>query len=151
MAKFRWALMCRRLLIDGPTNLVSYIDAVEGFGLPQFPFPCPPLVVGTLWDRENASEPGIQMRAIVRSPSGEILTAEEAPALLFEPQHTRGRVNLALQGFLLPAPGRYTITLEHKSGTEWREVYQLWFDVDQVVLQEATALAPVFQSKERRD
>jgi len=131
MAQFKWGLLCRRVIVDLESNLISYIDAVEAFGSQTFPFPCPPIFVGTAWERDG-KEAGIELRAIVYSPNGQQINVTEASPLVFGEHHLRGRVNLLLYGFAVPEPGTYKISLEHKVGSEWQRVHILSMNIGQL-------------------
>src|SRR5437870_7877746 len=64
------AILCQRVIVDSQTNSPSYIDAVEGFGVAVLPHPFLPIVVATVWRREQENET-LLMRLRVRGPAGE--------------------------------------------------------------------------------
>lgn len=128
MAKLIWAVLCRRVLQDAPTNLMSYIDTVDALAASQFPVPAPGLVVGTLWSREG-DEPSIEVQVRVLSPDGAQLGDVSGAVLPLEPQHQRGRVNVGLAGFPMNGPGRIEYVIEIRKGEEWIEAGRLPLDL----------------------
>lgn len=130
MAKLVWALLCRRIIIDQQTNLVSYVDALDAVAIPEFPFKAPPVLVGTLWQREG--EKNLEMRVQVYAPSGAQLVTFEASPLEFEPAHKRARMNAGVAGFEIAGPGRYQFGIETREKGKWVEVHRVPFDVDPV-------------------
>lgn len=130
MAKLVWALLCQRMIIDAQTNLVSYVDALDAVTIPKFPLKAPPIVVGTLWQREG--EKKLEMRVQVYAPSGLQLGAFEAAPLEFKPEHKRARMNVGVSGFEIAEPGRYQFGIETREKGKWVEVHRVPFDVDPV-------------------
>lgn len=130
MAKLVWALLCRRIIIDHQTNLVSYVDALDAVTVKEFPFKAPPVLVGTVWQREG--EKKLEMRVQVYTPSEENLLSFEASPLEFGPEHTRARMNAGVAGFEIAGPGRYQFGIETREKGKWVEVHRVPFDVDPI-------------------
>ena len=133
MAKLIWAVTCSRILLDQPTNLVSYIDLLDGVALLHFPTNAPPTFIGTAWQRED--EHILEMRVRAYAPDGSHLMDSQAVPLVFEPQHKRGRIHVGFEGFTIPGPGRYEFGIEIKKDSKWVEVTRIPFDVDAAVAQ----------------
>jgi hypothetical protein len=133
MAKLVWALLCRRVIIDAQTNLLSYVDALDGFNVPQFPSASPLIIACTVWHRESQEERRLVMKVVVHSPNGAVLFESDESSLELEPVHKRGRINLGIAGFELPEPGQYQIGIRLKQDDEWTEVHRVALDVDPVV------------------
>jgi len=128
MARLLWALTCQRVITDRDTNLVSYIDGFEQFGVPKLPFPFPPFYVATLWERESPHDT-LSMRIRVLAPNNKAFqTFEPKGALKFPfPRH---RVNVLLGGRVaVQQEGRFRIILEQKKGNQWRKEKSLQIDV----------------------
>lgn len=131
MANLVWALLCGRLIIDSQTNLVSYVDALDAVTLPKFPVKAPPIVVGTLWQREE--EKKLEMRVQVYAPSGAQLGVFEATPLEFKPEHKRARMNVLVAGFDIESAGRYQFGIETREKGKWVEIHRVPFDVDPAI------------------
>lgn len=139
MAELRWALTCERVIIDRQTNAASYIDAVEELVVPQVPFPVPPFIVGTLWERRVAGEV-VEVRVRFLDPSAEILT--EIPTRLEDPVAIRHRANFAVFVATRQA-GRHDVVIEQKLDRGWREAARLPINVSvQPSLEFATVPLP---------
>jgi len=133
MATLVWALACRRLIIDGPTNLISYVDALDAIAVPTLPFVLPPFVVSTLWQRGDESE--LTMRVRFLAPDGKQLADMEADSLTFEPQHRRARMNVMMVGVEVPEAGRYSIAIDGGGPEDWQEIHRFDMDIDDGRLQ----------------
>jgi hypothetical protein len=131
MAKLIWAIPCSRILLDQPSNLVSYIDALDGVAIPSFPADAPTTFIGTLWHRDGSAK--IEVRIAVYDPDGKKLMDSEAVAFTFEPHHKRCRANIGFSGFPLKGPGQFSFGVELKKGGKWTEVLRIPFDVDQMI------------------
>ncbi|MDR3673254.1 MAG: hypothetical protein P4L36_20580 [Holophaga sp.] len=131
MARLTWAIACQRILLDQQTNMMSYIDALDGISLPVFPIMAPPIFVGTLWEREGEAQIEVQVKAY--APDGAILGTAVSEPLRFRPEHQRGRVNVVLAGIVLPAAGRYEFGIEIRDKKKWVEVNRIPFQVEQAV------------------
>jgi len=121
MAQLKWALTCERAIIDRQTNAASYIDAVEELLIPQLPFPIPPFVVGTLWERGEVGEV-IDVRVRFLDPSGRVLT--EIPTRLDDPVAIRHRANFGVFAATRDA-GRHEVLVEQLVATRWKEVARI--------------------------
>lgn len=138
MAKLIWALLCRRIILDRETNLVSYVDAVDGMSLPKFPLPAPLFFVGTTWARGDDDK--LEMNVVVYGPNGRRIDEAEADPLTFERQHKRGRMNVGIGGFSIDGPGRYAFAIETRLKGRWVEVHRFPLDVDARVQPEAGSM-----------
>ena len=129
MAKFVWALTCRRVIFDKATNSVSYIDALEALTATEFPVEGLPIIVTGLWRREGESESALEVRAYLQAPNGDELV-RQGTVLKYEPGHRRGRVALGLTEYQVAAPGVYTVVVEHREGGRWVEDSRIPIDFD---------------------
>lgn len=129
MAKLVWALLCRRVIVDSQTNLLSYVDALDGFNAPQFPITAPLIVACSVWQREN-DERSISMRVLMYSPNGARLFVSDENTLALETVHKRARLNAGIAGFEIPSAGRYEVAFELKHRGEWVEQHRVPIDID---------------------
>ena len=129
MPSLAWALTCRRVIIDQQSNFISYVDALDGFNVPTVPFPCPLIVLCTLWFRSKPEDERIELRAVIRAPSGAIVNTAVGDPLVLTSAFTRARVNVGFGGFPLPQTGVYHVGIEIRNGDEWRQVHEVPFEV----------------------
>jgi hypothetical protein len=130
MATLQWALTCQRAITDRDTNSMSYIDVVEAFGVPSFPFFFPPICVSTLWRRENR-EDTLHPRIRVQDPTGKTILKFESDKSL-ELTKKRHRLNVILGGGEITQAGEYRILVEQLKGDRWKRESVLPMDVSQV-------------------
>lgn len=135
MANLIWAVPCSRILLDTPSNLVSYIDVLDGVALPTYPSLAPLTFIGMVWQRENESK--LEVRVRVLGPDGTELMISEPSQVVFGPNHRRGRIHIGVAGFMIPAPGRYHFAIELKLRNKWTETSRLPFDLEPTPLQVA--------------
>jgi hypothetical protein len=128
MAKLIWALLCRRIILDRETNLVSYVDALDGLSIVKFPAASPTVFVGTSWLRGD--EERLEMNVVIYGPDGSRLDAVEADPIVFEPQHNRGRMNIVISSFPITSPGTYHLAIETKAKSKWQEVHRFPLNVE---------------------
>ena len=119
MARHIWTIVCQHTIIDQESNAATYINAIEEFRVPQFPFPSVALTIGTLWRRESQVDQRLEVRVRVLSPSGTVLAEVAPPPNAFRDK-SRFRVNAIVGGFALPEPGTYEITVEQKRRDKWQ-------------------------------
>lgn len=122
MPRHLWSLLCQNVITDGPTNQVSYINAVEEYAVPRLPYRGMPVTLATLWARTN-DEPNLAFRLRVLAPDGkELVTHSFGPQPWTTP---RWRINVGLAGYPIEVAGEYNIVVEAKDGQKWREVSRL--------------------------
>jgi hypothetical protein len=129
MATYIWGVLCRRAIVDQPTNSVSYIDMLEGLLPPRLPVPAPLIIAATLWRREEGDRDTLEVRARVESPDG-VTLASDSVVLHMEPRHKRGRINIGLAGYELSSSGRHEFVIEQRLRGQWREAARLPFDIE---------------------
>ncbi len=133
MVRLLWALLCQRVLTDQNTNSVSYIEAVEAFGLPKFPAQFPPLVLGTVWQTASSVEASTpeRLEVVLRSPSKKSTVLFDVPQGDFGDEAFH-RLNFNLGGAPLLEPGEYEILLRQFDGKRWRRAGGVFLQVDHV-------------------
>jgi hypothetical protein len=146
-----WALVCSRVIIDQQTNSISYIDAVDQFGVSDFPAEFPHLFLATLWGRGGDSE-DLKVRIRMLAPDGkELISTEPPPIKMPRPRH---RLNMNLAGPVLSGPGRYEITIEEPAGAEWKCIAVLPVEVGLLMAveskPEASSTAPRSRRKDKK-
>jgi hypothetical protein len=109
---------------------VSYINAVEGITSSQLPSPSPPVVVGSLWEREGTEE-GLASRVRVLSPKGDVVSVVEAKSGRFG-EARRMRSNISIGGFTVSSTGIYEVVVEQQSGDDWIEEARLPLSITQM-------------------
>jgi hypothetical protein len=129
MAKLWRALLCQRVIVDSQTNSPSYIDGIEGFAVPRMPHPFPPIVVATVWRREQENE-RLLMRLRVRGPAGEDVFVYHLPE--YPIAATVHRFNIQFGGFNVMVAGIHEVVIEHRVGADWAPVAALPLYVDLV-------------------
>lgn len=133
MAKLIWAVLCQRILLDQDTQFLSYIDVVDGVALPSFPNVAPLILVGTLWQLEEAPPP-LEVRIRLYTPDGSLLMESNPCAPEIKPEHKRMRIGIGLAGFPLASPGRYEFGVEQHVNGQWIEATRVPFDVEGVTV-----------------
>ena len=128
MSKLIWAIPCSRVIVDQTTNMVSYIDVLDGAFLEKVPIKAPLTILGTLWKREKDSKLEVRIRAY--APDGTHLMDVSADPLVYEPTHKRARVNIGLAGFDINSPGPYEFGIEQKKAGKWVEEARILFEVE---------------------
>jgi hypothetical protein len=131
MAKLIWAVPCSRILLDQPSNRVSYIDVLDGVSLSSFPTLAPLTFIGMFFQRENETKLEVRVRAY--GVDGEPLMDSDPVTLNFEPNHKRFRVHIGLGGFQLAKPGRFGFGVEVKLRGKWHEIDRVPFDVEPLI------------------
>lgn len=126
MATLLWLIPCRRIIIDSETNLVSYIDVLNGFRVSQLPAQFPTIMVGSVWE----AEPGDVLESRFRfvGPDGKVLREFEFPSHTFSSR--RHRQNLQIGGFTVSAEGRYRIAFEQKENGSWAVAGSMGFPIE---------------------
>ena len=127
MAKLITAVVCQRALIDGPSNLVSYIDVFDGINVPRFPFTVPTLVVASIWQREE--EDSLSFRVRVSAPSGDIVAEAQAGPLVYTKGHRRARLHCRVPPFEATDPGLYSFELLLLNRGDWKHVHSTTLDL----------------------
>jgi hypothetical protein len=128
MAKLMYAFPCARVIIDQATNLISFIDVLDGVVVPVFPFVAPAMCIGAIWETEGDKR--IEMRARILAPDGGQVVEAAATSLDLKPEHKRARTVVVASGFVFPAPGKYQITVELKRSGKWVEASRIPIDID---------------------
>lgn len=128
MAKLIWAIPCSRILLDQPSNLVSYIDVLDGVALPSYPALAPLTFIGMVWQREDESKLDVRVRVL--SPDGSHVMDSESAQVIFQPHHKRGRIHIGLGGFPIAGPGRFHFAIDTKVRNKWVEQARVPFDLE---------------------
>jgi hypothetical protein len=127
MSKLISAVLCSRVIIDQQTNLVSYIDILDGVHIFSFPFKAPLVIAGTIWQIEN--EKKIEVRVRVFSPDNDHLIDSTSAQMDILPGIKHARMNVAVAGFNIGAIGTYQFAIEHKISGKWHEITRIPMDV----------------------
>jgi hypothetical protein len=148
MPTLQWALTCNRVITDGETNSVSYIDALEAFAVSSFPIPFPPICVATLW-RRKSSRDILHPRLRIENPSGKTIQTFEpsTPTPLSKQRH---RLNVILGGAPIESPGEYHIVIEQRVGKSWRVAQTLPIDISQLATDDTERKEPKPAGRTRR-
>jgi len=119
MAKLWRSIVCQRVITDSQLNTATYVDGVEGFGVPQLPFVFLPVMVATVWRRDQV-EDKIVARLRVRGPSGADVFVNNLPDVpMASDVH---RYNVQIGGFNIVEAGDYEIIVDQRMGEEWKPV-----------------------------
>ncbi len=139
MAKLLWALICSRVLIDQQTNNVSYIDAIEQFAVPSFPYVFPPIALAMLWWRDRGEEQ-LNVRVRLFDPGKKMLMSykPDPPLAMVKPRH---RVHLNLAGAPINGPGRHHLMIEQFVAKKWQEQTSVPIEVGQFEQEEVAPKA----------
>ncbi len=112
MAKFAWAIICQRALLDQTGN-VSLIQILEDFGIPAPP----------------PDKPAQKHKARLRllSPAGTQFGLATFDVDLM--QHQRARCIAEIPGIAYHGPGAYVVRVDAAAGSRWRSVGETEFNV----------------------
>jgi len=136
VAKFAWAIICQRALLDQTGN-VSLIQILEDFGIPAPP-PDKPAPIGALvpfslaivtyWKRAHKNKPEKhKARLRLLSPAGKQFGSATFDVDLM--QHQRARCIAEIPGIAYHGPGAYVVRVDAAAGSRWRSVGETEFNV----------------------
>jgi len=128
MHKLLLAVPCCRVIIDQATNMVSFIDVLDGAVRPAFPSIAPVSFIGTIW--QLGARRKIEVRVRVYAPDGSQVADGHAAPMEVAPNVKRARIVIALGGFTLSRPGTYGFGVEVKRGDQWEEATRIPFDIE---------------------
>lgn len=117
MIKLRWALLCQRVIVDAESNLISYIDALEGFDVMELPFEVPPLLVCMSLSRDDGDpqKPVFTLRALDPDDNPVL---PEARRLVGDFGDAKAlRFNVQMRPFEITKRGRYQIVIDMDTGS----------------------------------
>jgi len=130
MPKVRVALLCARVLIDQESNLLSYIDAVDGLTTEKFPFAFPPLFVCLNLKRESEEADKFPVFLRVLDPDGKIVVESTKHPLTADFRGRRTlRLNIQLARFDAPQAGLYTFVVYTVVADQEQELARVECDI----------------------
>lgn len=132
MPRFLWGLICQRVITDQDTNLPSYIDIIEEFGVPKVPYRFPPLTFVSVWRRELDDEE-LRLRVRVQCPSGATAFTHELD--LIRMTKLRQRVNFRFGGFSSEETGDFRVTVESHGVDGWKDAASVPITVNLVAVE----------------
>ncbi|MGO9370700.1 MAG: DUF6941 family protein [Syntrophobacteraceae bacterium] len=126
MATNNWSVLCMFILTDSQTNSVSYINALESLGAPEFPVLLPPgAAIGTMWQRMSDGEETVTIRIKLLNPRGSEQILITSTFTMSQPRH---RLNIGLLNVTLEQPGMYQFIVEQQVSGAWQQVSNLPLD-----------------------
>lgn len=129
MIRHVWTILCNQVIIDKETNLVSYINALEGVNVVELPSTLPTFTISTLWMTDDLSAI-LNHRIRIISPSGKALAERKLDSLPFN--KPRYRINIQVAGVRVEEEGDYHVMVEFKSGRAWKEAAQIPIPVTRI-------------------
>lgn len=128
MLELLWAVLCRRLIVDERTNLVSYIDAIEGTTFLSLPARIPEISVGLMFQAEVSAERH-SVRISIHDPQAKLIAEQILTDVSLATE--RIRVHVQFGGVPVEAPGRYEFRIfARPTGTpKWKALHRVPFQV----------------------
>jgi len=123
-----WCVLCKDIVTDSQTNLISYLNCFEGISVSKLPGNLLPFSIGTLWIKDSDEVEVLKVRVRSFTPSG---TEKE----LFESQDMemkkkKHRFNLVIEGFSVNEEGTYKFMVEYYNKEKWEVVKKLQLGVN---------------------
>jgi hypothetical protein len=130
MAQLVWSILCRRIIVDEATKLVSFIDVLEGFeygvppSLPQTvqPLQALPLEFSlvTLWTRSDPLKGETARQRLVLAGPDPTLAPPQPIEIEVDLNKTRNyRTTVLFQGIPYLGDGDYVFKIELQQGKSW--------------------------------
>ena len=135
-----WNVLCKRVIVDRQTNLVSYIDCINDLQARKLPAILPSLDLGTIWliEPQKSKQEKFMLRVRLFRPDGKSKTLFETPEKAFKDKK-RERVNFHIRGISVEMVGVYRFTLEYKSGSKWISTKDLFLEIGEIPEQKVKA------------
>lgn len=134
MIRLELAALCESASVDIATNQVSLFKIIEGMNYPaQFPAVIPKLTLVMFWDKVGASVSRTE-RAVIRisldPPSSATESFGQSNVNVEIPSgKRRARLIYELAGIPIAAPGRVSVVIKKRQGSNWEDVGSVAFDV----------------------
>jgi len=122
-----WCILCKDVITDSKTNLVSYLNCFEGITVLKLPGNLLPFAIGTLWIKTSEEEKILKVRIRSLAPSGEEKPLEAKDMVMKTKRH---RFNLVIEGFPIKEEGTYKFIVELFQGEKWEFIKELKLDVN---------------------
>lgn len=127
-----WSVLCKDIVTDQKTNLVSYLNCLEGLTALKLPANLPLVSLGTLWliEPENGKEVKFKVRLSFEKPGNsakQLLV--ETPEKIYAKKH-RERINFELSGLHIDMIGKYKFVIEYNDGVDWNIIGDVFLDVE---------------------
>jgi len=111
------SMICKDIIVDQTTNLVSYINCLEELTTVKLPIKVN-FQVGTLWEKDTNDKEVLKMKIILEAPSKKRDKVFESKDM--EMHKKRHRVNIFVNGINVEEEGIYTIIIEHLTNDRWQ-------------------------------
>jgi len=124
MPKLILAVLCEKVLTDKETNLVSYINLLEGIAAQGFPVALiPSVTLASIWQRTSDSTEDLQIKVALVPPAGKTTQVYKSDVVpMTTPKY---RLNLEIAGVQLKEPGNYAFRLYFRKGNRWRKAAEV--------------------------
>lgn len=118
MLKLEFIVPCQQIIQDSHTNMMSYINILEGLRVKASEVTLPPIFFGLRWVRdisENDTQFEAQLKVI--DPEGKQISDVEP----FKIKMNRRwhRQNVVIHNLNFKIPGDYKIIVEQKDNSDW--------------------------------
>ncbi len=122
-----WCILCKDVITDSETGLVSYINCLEEIQTVKLPVVVPGFSIGTLWMKTTDSVEILSFRMRYILPSGK----EKKPIEFnnIEMKVKKHRLNLVLQELKIEEEGIHRFVVEYLVDEKWVRVKELFFEV----------------------
>ena len=110
-------IVCKDIVEDSKTRMVSYLNCIEQVAVKKFPAHLPELTLGTTWLKDSDIVETLKVRVKLFFPDGEEKILLETPDN--EVKGLRHRVNCVVVGFPLKQAGMYRLVVEKFNKETW--------------------------------
>jgi len=116
-------IICKDIVQDSRTQLVSYINSFDEMATKKLPGNAPPFSLGTLWRRTTEQVESFKIKISLLDPSGSQRVLLESQNI--EMKNRSHRLNLLLEGLPISQEGKYKFIIELFNGENWVSVKEL--------------------------
>ncbi|MBU1044538.1 MAG: hypothetical protein KJ915_09125 [Candidatus Omnitrophica bacterium] len=110
-------VICKDIIEDKETKMVSYINCIERVGSDKFPANLPSVSLGTAWIKDSNVEEKFKLRVKLLFPDNEEKVLLETPDNIIKGD--RHRVNFVISGFPLKKEGQHRLVVEKLGQNSW--------------------------------
>lgn len=122
-----WCILCKEIVEDSRTHLMSYINCFEEMVTKKLPGNAPPFGIGTLWRRTTEDIDIFKVKISLSDPSGNKKVILESQDI--EMKKKSHRLNLLLEGLSISQEGKHKFIIELFNEGNWIVVKELHLNI----------------------
>jgi hypothetical protein len=122
-----FCILCKDILEDSRTRLVSYINCFEEMVTKKLPGNAPPFCIGTLWRKTTEGIENFKVKISLSDSSGtQRVLLESQDIAMKDKSH---RLNLLLEGLPVTQEGKHKFIIELLYGGNWVLIKELYLTI----------------------